>query len=280
MLVVTASASDSVDNDTYSKLVTFQYHLFGYEVPDSILLFTQSPDQLTILTSAKKAKILTPLNHMEGGIEAMGIKLNIIETNKADKNKENIEKLVKLAKNSKLGKRIGEIAEKSSVEYSSAVLAESSKANTLLYLIWNGMKEAGFEFVDISLGLSNLFLIKDSVAKAAMEKAAELTTRALKKYLLPELETIIDEEKQISQAALADLTDDMIKQPAKLGLANNLFRDADVDSCYGPIIQSGGVGEVSSLYLYICQHCANRSLSNSFTSFAYFLLVLRELILI
>ena len=59
----------------------------------------------------------------------------------------------------------------------------------------------------------------------------------LKNNLVQEIETIIDENQKKTHAQLADKTEKIFEEPSKI---SKKLQKEHVDSCYTPIIQSGG----------------------------------------
>jgi nucleosome binding factor SPN SPT16 subunit len=59
----------------------------------------------------------------------------------------------------------------------------------------------------------------------------------LKKFLVNKIEEVVDGEQKITHTALADLTDEVFQKPE---LVKSKLRADNLDSCYTPIIQSGG----------------------------------------
>ena len=102
-----------------------------------------------------------------------------------------------------------------------------------------------------------------------MRTAGAISAAVLKNFVVPEIETIVDEEKKVTHSAVAEKIDDIFLSPSKInpkariprispssllrcGVAAQLTGlsmcacvvqlTADlVESCYTPIIQSGGV---------------------------------------
>ena len=73
--------------------------------------------------------------------------------------------------------------------------------------------------------------------KANSKKASFLSTQAMVKYVIPQLETIIDEEKNVKHSTLSSLIEDRILDPSKLEVRLKVTK---VNTCYSPIVQSGG----------------------------------------
>lgn len=105
------------------------------------------------------------------------------------------------------------------------------------------LKKSGLELgVDVWSGFGGVLAVKDAYARDLISKAAELSSKVLRKFTVQQMEGIIDEEKRVSHADLADQTEDAIKEPNKYA-PNLSLNPADVDSCYSPIIQSGSLDD-------------------------------------
>ena len=89
---------------------------------------------------------------------------------------------------------------------------------------------------DASIGTA-ILAVKSSDEQTNSKKAAFLSAQAMVKYVIPQLETIIDEEKNVKHSTLSSLVEDRILEPSKLEV--RLKRDK-VNACYAPIVQSGG----------------------------------------
>ena len=262
LLLLTGSGDSE---ESYSRLIASQLWLFGYEIPDSAIAFHAAADgaagggsagsrssSILILTSSKKCKILQPLAASQH--RPAHISLQLLEHSKADRNEANFAQLIdglqkggaSGASEAGKGHRVGVVPSKSSeAAVSAAFLPRLSAVE-------------GVELVDVSGGWGSLLSVHDAAARSCLERAADLTTRVMKKYLVSEMETIIDEAKQQSQQTLADSTEDVIRNPAKIAITalgpkdNEVKLSADdADSCYTPIIQSGGQGEGSEYDLKV-----------------------------
>ena len=247
LLLLTGSGDSE---ESYSRLIATQLWLFGYEIPESAIALTLSQG-LTVLTSSKKCKILQPLAASQH--RPPHIALTLLEHSKADRNEANFTQLLdalsqpqQQLQQAGKGQRLGVVPNKSTeTALAAALLARVSALE-------------GAELVDVSGAWGQLLSVHDAAARACLERAAELTTRVMKKYLVSEMETIIDEAKQHSQQQLADSAEDVIRNPSKIGITalgpkdNEVKLSADdADSCYTPIIQSGGQGEGSEYDLKV-----------------------------
>jgi nucleosome binding factor SPN SPT16 subunit len=103
------------------------------------------------------------------------------------------------------------------------------------------LKADGLTTVDVSSGIANAMCVKDDAEQRVMNKAAELTSKAMS-WLVEYVEEIVNDNQRVSHAKLSEQCEDKILEPEKLGIRD---MDADdVDICYPPIIQSGGEYEL------------------------------------
>jgi len=98
-------------------------------------------------------------------------------------------------------------------------------------------KKKKISLVDCSAGLSHVWSVKDEVELDLMKKSSVLSNKILKHGGIPQLETIINEDKPLTHEALATKIDGMIEDPSAINLK---IPPDDVASCYFPIVQSGG----------------------------------------
>lgn len=93
------------------------------------------------------------------------------------------------------------------------------------------------DIVDISSGVAFSMIVKDSDELDLMKKASVLANKVMKHGCVKRMETIIDSEEAITHEALATYVEEIIEDPSKISLK---VAKEDVQSCYYPIIQSGG----------------------------------------
>lgn len=78
-------------------------------------------------------------------------------------------------------------------------------------------------------------MVQEEIAN--IKNAAHLSGAVLKGFVVPKLEVVIDEEKKITHAELMENTEEVITNPGKYVR----LKAEDVDICYPPVFQSGGV---------------------------------------
>jgi nucleosome binding factor SPN SPT16 subunit len=91
--------------------------------------------------------------------------------------------------------------------------------------------------VDVSVGLGIAMAAKDTDEIEVLRKCSVLTNKLLKHGFIPKLEDIINKEVQITHETLSTEIEGMIEDPSKINLK---IPQDQVQSCYNPIIQSGG----------------------------------------
>ncbi|KAF8975981.1 FACT complex subunit spt16 [Entomortierella lignicola] len=222
LLVVLGNMSD--EDNMYQKTTALQIWLFGYELTQTLMLFT--PDTLHVVTGGNKAKILESLKTWEG--PQFPIEIHARSKDEAH-NEEIFQKIVEII--SKHGDRVG-------------VFAKDTQTGSFA-TAWKAAFEKSpkpIESVDISPGVAEVFAIKDDEELRSTKMATKLSSLLMKNYFIEEMSQIIDEERKITHEKFAEKTEDVL-------LDEKMFKQlkfpADVSSgnpewCYTPIIQSGG----------------------------------------
>mmetsp|Transcript_43988 Transcript_43988/g.93660 ORF Transcript_43988/g.93660 Transcript_43988/m.93660 type:complete len:1062 (-) Transcript_43988:138-3323(-) len=220
------------DDNRYLKSTVLHHYLFGYELPDTVLLLTKD-GQCIVLAAKRKCEFLEPAvgeAPKSGSVKS----LILLTRNKADENAENIEVMLKEARGDSNGKdaKIG-------------VIMKEFKSN-------DGGKEgsnvAGWEkklkdsksktkIVDVTGGTSVVMAVKDKEELDLLKKSSVLSNKVLKHGFVPRIEDVIDNSTKVTHEKIASEIEEIIENPSKINL--NVPKEA-VDSCYFPIIQSGG----------------------------------------
>ncbi|KAF9426598.1 FACT complex subunit spt16 [Podila epigama] len=212
------------DDNIYQKTTAMQIWLFGYELTQTLMLFTQ--DTLHIVTGANKAKLLEPLKQSEG--VQFGIEIYARSKDEAH-NKELFQKIVDIMV--KQGDRIG-------------VFPKDKQSGAFVDSWKSALESSGknFENVDVSAGVAEVFAIKDDEELRSTKTATRLSSLVMKNYFIEEMSKIIDEERKISHEKFSEKTEDVLLDDRNF---KKLKFPADAASgnpewCYTPIIQSGG----------------------------------------
>ncbi|EJD05718.1 FACT complex subunit SPT16 [Fomitiporia mediterranea MF3/22] len=227
------TAGDPAGQDEpIKKSVALQTWLLGFEFPSTIFLFRK--DQITILTSASKAKILAQLQSANPIIP-----IQILAQAKAKEPPTNA--LPTLAGIYSKLQRVGVI----------------TKDNTSGKLIddWNNAiseAESKPETVDMSPAVSAILAVKDEEELKCTRIAANLTSTLMNHHVAPKLETILDRESKITHETFAAQIESRLgsgegenaKGPdMKVWSKGRGLNEVDWDStefCYAPVIQSKG----------------------------------------
>ncbi|KAG0220695.1 FACT complex subunit spt16 [Mortierella sp. GBA43] len=212
------------DDNIYQKTTALQTWLFGYELTQTLMLFTS--DTLHVVTGGNKAKILETLKQWEGSQFPIEIHSRSRDETHND---EIFQKMVEIIV--KQGDRVGVFAKDAQKGGFAAAwkiaLEKSSKP---------------IEQIDMSPGVAEVLAIKDDEELRSTKMATKLSSLVMKNYFIEEMSQIIDEERKITHEKFADkmenaLTDErmykQLKFPADVATGNPEW-------CYTPIIQSGG----------------------------------------
>ncbi|KAF9916544.1 FACT complex subunit spt16, partial [Lobosporangium transversale] len=222
LLVILGNMSE--EDNMYQKTTAMQIWLFGYELTQTLMLFT--PDALHVVTGGNKAKILESLKQWEG--PQFPIEIHVRSKDEAQ-NEEIFKKMVEIIM--KHGDRVGVFAK----DTQTGTFATSWKA-----ALENAPKT--IESVDMSTGVAEVFAIKDDEELRSTKMATKLSSLVMKNYFIEEMTQIIDEERKITHEKFSEKTEDALldekmykrlKFPADAAAGNPEW-------CYTPIIQSGG----------------------------------------
>ncbi|MFH4974936.1 hypothetical protein AB6A40_001645 [Gnathostoma spinigerum] len=206
------------DASQYSKSNALQYWLFNYELNDVLSLFTR--EHIFFLASGRKAQFLQPSETEEttDGVPP----ITIMRREKADKDKANFQKLADILKET--GGDIGHF--------------EKDKFNSEFAKTWaNTLKENELVLsVDVSSSFAHLLSVKDT-AEIELCKRAALASVNSWSYLRRKLVDIIDQAKKVKHSRLAE---DVERAMRTVAVQGRLADNDSLESCYTPIIQSGG----------------------------------------
>ncbi|BHF81773.1 FACT complex subunit SPT16 [Sparganum proliferum] len=201
----------------YSKTVSLQTWLFGYEMQDTAMLFARSG--LYILSSKKKTEFLK-------GTKTASLKdltVTLITRTPENNDKGNIAKLVEAFTSSGKGQVLGHfVKEKLESDFAKAC--------------GEAVKSKAKECVDASNIFSEAFAIKDEQEIELLQKASEITCNVFTKHLKEKIMDVIDEDRKVSHQSLSDGCQDALKNKDII----KGFEMNNLEMCYDPIIQSGG----------------------------------------
>ena len=221
------------EDQPYLKSVVLHQYLFGYELPDTVMLLTLSGD-VHVLATRKKCDFLEPA--VEASPDVRGnLTLHIRQRNKADGNAENFEALLEVLRKSRptdngdkqktlIGTLLKEVA------------ANTDENGKSISAQWNS-RLSSLDTCEVSAGLSMVLSIKDSTELDLLKKSSVLSNKLMKHGCVKKLESIIEESKAISHEGFASLVEQIVEDPSEINL--KIPKD-DVQACYFPVVQSGG----------------------------------------
>lgn len=227
ILVVVGSSDDS---NPYQKSTVLHTWLLGYEFPATAMYITKS--KATIVTSVSKAKFLQPL-------VANNNLAILARTKDAEHNRTMFTKFFEAIKEScsEQNKSLGIIAKD---KYQGKFMAEWAP-------LWEEEVKA-FTPLDVSQGLSISLELKDEEEQKNLRTSARASVNMMS-YFFDEMSTIVDEDKNVSNAKLADKVENKIDDPKFFAgmdeskSMKKLGKDFDLnnlDWSYKPIVQSNG----------------------------------------
>lgn len=164
------------------------------------------------------------LEAIQGGNEASNIKVQLLKRNKADGNKQNIENIIELIKANENVIKVG------------SLLKENPLGDTASQFN-DALEEAKLERVEIGKGLELCISAKEESEIENIRWAGALSSKIFKLKFIEDMETIIDEDKKVKHSKMSDDLDQVFEDPSQIKVSIN---SNDIESCYAPIIQSGG----------------------------------------
>lgn len=220
LAIVTPPPSEDL---RYLKSSALHTWLLGYEFPETIMVFLQ--EQIHVLCSHKKAMLLEELQRSSKRLFNLEV---VIHAKSRDEDGTTPMQAI-----------LGAVAAgKKPASVVIGWLAKEAPEGPLMEKWAELLSDSGFKLVDVSGGLSELFAVKDESEIQNIRKASFLCASVLKNYVVPKLEVVIDEEKNITHAELMDDTEKAVIDPSK---AKVKLKSDNVDICYPPVFQSGGV---------------------------------------
>lgn len=221
------------DDDPYQKSALLHQWLFGYELPDTIILLRKDGN-MWILASKKKCDFIKP------AADAVPAKspirsISFLLRSKEDGNANNYETLWRELSEARINgekRKIGAFVKEreGNIEGGGLLGPWEKKLSEMI-------ESDPSDIVDISHGVAFSMVVKDPDELDLMKKASVLSNKVMKHGFVKKMEEIIDSEEAITHEALATYVEGIIEDPSKISLK---VAKEDVQSCYYPIIQSGG----------------------------------------
>ncbi|CAO3701202.1 unnamed protein product [Rhizopus stolonifer] len=212
----------------YRKSISLQTWLLGYPFFQTVIII--KPDQVTVICSQKKSDTLDTVRQGDKQIP-----VNIIRRSKnTEENVALYESVIEDLNN----KRVGVVVKD---KFTGKSVEEWKKACDTY--------NKNFEEVDISSAIAVCLSEKDEEEVRTVRVAAKVSSNLMQYYFVPEMSTLIDEEKPITHEKLSDMTESALEDPklvARIKLPPEVENKEELDWCYTPIIQSGGKYDLRS----------------------------------
>lgn len=221
------------DQPYMRSVVLFQW-LFGYELPDTIILI-QDDGNVWVCATKKKLEFLRPAVDKDEDF-----KVHLLLRNKEDGNAKNYAMLLKQLKEKnndgfcKVGVLMKERAGNKDAAKAAIVSAYEKKLD-------ESVEAKELELVDATHGVAIVMAVKDEAERDLMKKSSVLSNKVMKHGFMKRLEEIIEEDKVITHEKFASEINDILEDPSKIKLNVPI---EDVHPCYFPIVQSGGEYEL------------------------------------
>ncbi|KAJ3295188.1 FACT complex subunit spt16 [Borealophlyctis nickersoniae] len=238
LLFIMGSADDDIINTKATLLHTW---LLGYEFPDTLLMVTK--DKWVFMTTSKKGLDFAWLGHivdlphtylrlgtiLEGLRKGANgeVTLEILKRTKDPAHNKDL--FAQVLKNIKPDARVGIFAKD---RFQGKIIDEWKEAR----------KTATFVEVDVSSGVQIAMAVKDEEELRIVRTACKLSDAVMTRVFVPEMTTIMDEERKVKHSALASKLENYVAEPhlqSKLKVTGDIAWE-QVEWCYQPIIQSGG----------------------------------------
>ena len=204
----------------YSKSSSLHLFLMGYEFPDTVMVITKG--KFFFMATAKKLKYFE-----ESVLPAMNENTQqvvLLEKTKDDgQNRENMNDLINRMRENK-GKKV-------------ASFFKATFEGKFIPQWMTMLKDSQLDMHEAGPAFGHFFAQKDSDELEFCKRAAILTNKVMKHGFVTKMEEILDSDGKITHEKVSNDVDEIISNPEKINIK---ISSDSVDSCYTPIIQSGG----------------------------------------
>ena len=222
------------EDDLYKRSIVLHQWLFGYELPDTIVLMTGN-GHIWICATKKKCDFIQPAIDQDEDF-----KIHLLLRSKEDSNAENYETLLKhhqqhansRGSEGNTPSKVGVILKERQLNKSNGGIVGGFEDR-----LDAQVEQKLIELVDVSPAIALVMGQKDDEEQDLMKKSSVLSNKVMKHGFAKRLEEIIEEESTITHDELAGEIDKILEDPNKINLK---LPESDVSPCYYPIIQSGG----------------------------------------
>ncbi|XP_026678301.1 FACT complex subunit spt16 [Diaphorina citri] len=202
----------------YSKASSLQTWLLGYEITDTIIVFTEK--SILFLASKKKIEFLRQIESVKDD-DVPPVKL--LTRNKDGDDKESFNTIIKAIKDSKKGKSIG-------------VFAKENFKGTFIDAWKKVLGDEKFENVDMTSVFAYIMSVKEESELNVLKKASQVSVDLFNKYLKDQILDIVDADKKVKHVKLSEGVEQALTDKKYVSNVDT----SQLEMCYPPIIQSGG----------------------------------------
>lgn len=221
------------DDDPYQKSGLLHQWLFGYEMPDTVILIRKD-GAVWLLATKKKVDFLQPAADRIPDKSPIR-SINLLLRSKDDGNAENYTTLWSELSSARINgskRQIGMLLKE----------RDANKESGGILGPWESMLDQMIEkhsadLVDVCAGIAFSMAVKDEEELDLLKKSSVLSNKVMKHGYVKKMEEVIDSEEATTHEKLATFVEEIIEDPSIISLK---VPKEDVQSCYFPIIQSGG----------------------------------------
>lgn len=214
-LFVVATPNPSEDL-RYLKSLALSIWLFGCEFPETIMIFTDT--HIHFICSKEQASLLAVV--IEPAKESADVVVDVKEK--------------QYIGFSQMYFKLQSIHSEDVTTRYGYIAGETSKVEPLSFWVdkWKSLDRV---LSDITSGLSDLLAVKDEEGISCIKRGACLITTVMNKYVIPEMEVVIDRKRKATHASLLKYTKESI-----MDVARRLYKSDVVCTSYPPTFLSSG----------------------------------------